>query len=90
MQCATYQHYSIVQAVFNISSDIMMLMVGLPLLMKAKVEIKKKLVLVGIFSLGIFVILAAVLNKYYNFSNPLTTIYMLWLVPACALSASTH
>lgn len=58
----------------------MMLMVGIPLLLKAKVQLKKKILLVGIFSLGIFVVLAAVLNKYFNFSNPLTTIYMLWYI----------
>ncbi|KAL0631173.1 hypothetical protein Q9L58_009960 [Maublancomyces gigas] len=79
-QCATYQHYSIVQACFNITSDLMMLAVGLPLLMRAKVELKKKIILVGIFGCGVFVILAAILNKYYNFSNPYTTIYMLWYI----------
>ena len=42
----------------------MILAVGIPLLMKAKVDLKKKIVLVGIFSLGLFVVLAAVLNKY--------------------------
>ncbi|RPB10363.1 hypothetical protein P167DRAFT_537565 [Morchella conica CCBAS932] len=80
VQCATYQHYSITQATFNITSDLMMLAVGIPLLLKAKVELKKKIILVGIFSCGVFVILAACLNKYYNFSNPFTTIYMLWYI----------
>ncbi|RPB05133.1 hypothetical protein L873DRAFT_1757933 [Choiromyces venosus 120613-1] len=79
-QCATYQHYSIVQASFNISSDLMMLCIAIPLFLRAKVPTKKKLILVGIFGCGIFVILAAILNKYYNFSNPFTTIYMLWYI----------
>ncbi|KAF8247372.1 hypothetical protein K440DRAFT_584731 [Wilcoxina mikolae CBS 423.85] len=79
-QCATYTHYVIVQGVFNLSSDLMILAVGIPLLMKAKVDTKKKVILVGIFSLGLFVVLAAVLSKYYNFSNPTTTIYMLWYI----------
>ncbi|KAI5777622.1 hypothetical protein EDC01DRAFT_782366 [Geopyxis carbonaria] len=79
-QCATYQHYSITQATFNISSDLMMLAVGLPLLLKAKVDLRKKALLVGMFGLGVFVVLAAVLNKYFNFSNPLTTVYMLWYI----------
>ncbi|PWW79022.1 hypothetical protein C7212DRAFT_275374 [Tuber magnatum] len=79
-QCATYQHYSIVQACFNISSDLMMLGIAIPLFLKAKVPTKKKLILVGIFGCGIFVIFAAILNKYYNFSNPFTTIYMLWYI----------
>ncbi|KAG0126459.1 hypothetical protein HOY82DRAFT_628048 [Tuber indicum] len=79
-QCATYQHYSIVQASFNISSDLMMLGIAIPLFLRARVPNKKKLILVGIFGCGIFVILAAILNKYYNFSNPFTTIYMLWYI----------
>lgn len=61
------------QAVFNITSDLMMLAVGLPLILRTKVEIKKyadpseylpptdpfcarKIILVGIFSCGIFVV----------------------------------
>ncbi|KAL7267276.1 hypothetical protein RUND412_010143 [Rhizina undulata] len=79
-QCATYQHYSITQAVFNISSDMLMLCVAVPLLLKAKVPLKKKIILLAIFGCGVFVILAAILNKYYNFSNPFTTIYQLWYI----------
>jgi hypothetical protein len=79
-QCATYTRYVIVQAVFNLSSDIMILVVGMPLIMKARVDLKKKIILVGVFGLGIFVVLAAILNKYYNFSNPNTTLYMLWYI----------
>ena len=40
-QCATYQHYSIVQACFNISSDLMMLGIAIPLFLKARVPTKK-------------------------------------------------
>ncbi|KAA8902903.1 hypothetical protein FN846DRAFT_954897 [Sphaerosporella brunnea] len=79
-QCATYTHYVIVQGVFNLSSDIMMLSVGIPLILKANVGLKKKLMLVAIFGLGFFVILAAVLSKYYNFSYYWTTIYMVWYI----------
>lgn len=80
MQCATYQNYSITQAVFNISSDFAMLAIPIPLLLKTQIPRKKKLILCGVFSLGIFVIIAAILNKYFNFAAPLTTTYMIWYI----------
>jgi len=80
LQCATYQHYSITQAVFNISSDVMMLAVPIPLVRRAQIPLKRKFLLIGVFSLGIFVIIAAILNKYFNFSSPLTTTYMIWYI----------
>ncbi|KAK2761313.1 hypothetical protein FQN54_001835 [Arachnomyces sp. PD_36] len=80
MQCATYQHYSITQAVFNISSDAFMLMVPIPLIIRAQIRLRKKLLLCAVFSLGIFVIVAAILNKYFNFAAPLTITYQIWYI----------
>ncbi|KAI9889101.1 MAG: hypothetical protein M1814_005825 [Vezdaea aestivalis] len=79
-QCATYQRYSITQAVFNISSDLMILWIPLPVFLRLKVPLARRLILISVFSLGFFVVIAAILNKYYNFSNPQTTIYMLWYI----------
>jgi hypothetical protein len=64
--------------VFNVSSDVLMLFIPLPFIINSKLPPFKRAMLVVIFSLGIFVILAAVLNKYYNFSMPNTTVYMVW------------
>jgi hypothetical protein len=64
--------------VFNVSSDILMLFIPLPFIINSKVPPVKRAMLIGIFSLGIFVILAAVLNKYYNFALPNFTVYMVW------------
>lgn len=36
--------------------------------------------LCGVFSLGIFVILAALLNRYYNFTIPYSLIFLNWYV----------
>lgn len=80
MQCATYAHYSITQAVFNISSDAAMLAIPIPLLIKAQLKRRRKIVLIGIMSLGLFTIIAAILNKYFNFAAPLTTQYQLWYI----------
>lgn len=80
MQCATYQNYSITQAVFNISSDMAMLAVPVPLLRKAQLRTRKKITLCCIMSLGLFTIISAILNKVFNFASPLTTIYQIWYI----------
>ncbi|CZT45030.1 uncharacterized protein RSE6_05303 [Rhynchosporium secalis] len=77
-QCATLEHYAIVQACFNISSDVLMLFIPLPLLTKLSIPLKQKLVLLVIFSMGLFVILAAILTKVFNLSNFWEPTYMLW------------
>ena len=77
-QCASYFYYCIIQMVFNISSDLLMLAIPLPFVINAKVPPLKRAVLVAIFSLGIFIIMAATLNKYNNFVMPNTTVYMKW------------
>lgn len=80
MQCATYQHYSITQAVFNISSDAVMFAIPIPLLIRAQLKRRRKILLIGVMSLGLFTIIAAILNKYFNFASPLTTTYQIWYI----------
>ncbi|KAJ5731352.1 uncharacterized protein N7483_005860 [Penicillium malachiteum] len=80
MQCATYQNYSITQAVFNISSDAVMFAIPIPLLIRAQLKKARKVLLLGVMSLGLFTIIAAILNKYFNFASPLTTTYQIWYI----------
>jgi hypothetical protein len=77
-QCTTLQHYAIVQACFNISSDSLMLLIPIPLITRLNMPWKQKGVLLIIFSMGIFVILAAILTKVFNLSNIWDPSYMLW------------
>ncbi|KAL8660284.1 MAG: hypothetical protein Q9202_006695 [Teloschistes flavicans] len=80
-QCASYYHHLITAAVFNISSDLMMLYIPLPILIKAQLPLKRKIILCGVFSLGILVILSAILNRYYNFTAGYgSLIYLNWYV----------
>lgn len=53
-ECATYFRYLVVQAVFNISSDVAILGIIIPMLWRMRMSIKEKLPLVFIFSLGSF------------------------------------
>ncbi|KAL3450234.1 hypothetical protein BJX65DRAFT_294008 [Aspergillus insuetus] len=80
LQCATYQRYSITQAVFNLSSDAAMLAVPIPLIIKTQMKKTKKVLLICIMSLGVFTIVAAILNKVYNFASPYTTTYQIWYI----------
>ncbi|ESZ89552.1 hypothetical protein SBOR_10059 [Sclerotinia borealis F-4128] len=79
-QCATYQHYSIVQMAFNISSDLGLIIIPLRMFWIARLPHRRKAILMAVFSLAVFTILAAVLNKYYNFASPMTTTYQLWYI----------
>jgi hypothetical protein len=79
-QCDTAINHLITNAVFNISSDVIMLGLGVPMFARIQLPLSKKVPLVGIFSLGIFVILAAVLNKYYSFTDPFGDDWVFWYV----------
>jgi hypothetical protein len=63
LQCATYQYYSIIQMTFNISSD--MMLVALPCYMTAitGLSVKRKAVLMIVFSMALLTIAAAIVNK---------------------------
>lgn len=63
-QCATYHNYSIVQMVFNISSDIGLILTPLPMVWVAQLPVKRKLILTLVFGLASFTVMAAALNKY--------------------------
>ncbi len=62
-ECATYHTYSIVQMVFNISSDLWLILAPMPLVRSARLPLKRKIVLVCMFSLAGVTIIAAILNK---------------------------
>jgi hypothetical protein len=63
-ECATYTNYSKIQMVFNISSDLFIIILPVSILWRSKLPMKRKFVLMGLFSLGLFTILSAILNKY--------------------------
>ncbi|KAF2087211.1 hypothetical protein K490DRAFT_2218, partial [Saccharata proteae CBS 121410] len=79
-QCANYANYCITILVFNTSSDILICMVPMPLIWKARMKPKKKWLMYTVFSLGIFNIICAVLNKVYNWILPGSLVYMIWYV----------
>ncbi|THC88332.1 hypothetical protein EYZ11_012221 [Aspergillus tanneri] len=66
--------------VFNISSDILMMGIPLPLLISASLPLRSKLILVGIFSMGTFIILCATLSKVSSFKDPFSPQWMFWYI----------
>ncbi|KAK7924085.1 hypothetical protein PG985_006139 [Apiospora marii] len=87
-QCSAATNHLITNAVLNITSDVMIIMIPMPVLLQAQLPIKKKAILCGVFALGTFTmltirdlqILAAVLNKYYSFNQPFGSAWTFWYV----------
>lgn len=79
-QCATYSTYSKIQMSFNISSDLFIILMPTSIIARSKLPLKRKAILMVVFSLGIFTIICAILNKVYNFLSPNTTVYQLWYI----------
>lgn len=77
-QCNALINHRITNAVFNISSDLIMLCIALPMFIRSLLPWKRKLILCCIFSLGIFVIIASALNKYYSFIFPYQPTWIFW------------
>ncbi|KAG6191054.1 hypothetical protein E4U36_001082 [Claviceps purpurea] len=79
-QCATYYNHMIFTTACNISSDLLLLVIPVPIILKTHLPRKRKIILIFILGLGIFNILAAILNRYYNFSNPNSYVFLYWYV----------
>ncbi|KAI0475597.1 hypothetical protein GGR56DRAFT_695354 [Xylariaceae sp. FL0804] len=48
--------------------------------METQLPLKKKAILCGVFALGIFTILSAVLNKFYSFTEPFGSSWTFWYI----------
>ncbi|KAI6246834.1 hypothetical protein HI914_04710 [Erysiphe necator] len=79
-ECTTYHNYSVIQMVFNISSDIFLFFLPTWIVLRSKMLPKQRLICLVPFSLALITIIFAILNKYYNFASPTTTTYQLWYV----------
>ncbi|PYH47821.1 uncharacterized protein BP01DRAFT_198501 [Aspergillus saccharolyticus JOP 1030-1] len=77
-ECATYRIYEITQAIFNISSDVMILSVVLPMFMRAQMAWKTKLPVIIVFSMGLVVLACAITSKYFTFKNIYDNSYQFW------------
>jgi hypothetical protein len=61
-ECATYFRFEIIQAVFNISSDLAILVVIMPTLWRMNMSLKEKVPVLFIFSMGFFLVCISMLS----------------------------
>ncbi|KAH6717478.1 hypothetical protein DL95DRAFT_316042 [Leptodontidium sp. 2 PMI_412] len=80
IQCTAATHHLLTNFIFNVSSDLFIMCIPLPLLIRSKLPLAKKLMLCLLFSLGIFVILCAVLNKYNSFKHYNNAMWTYWYI----------
>ncbi|KAH0829620.1 hypothetical protein FOPE_10419 [Fonsecaea pedrosoi] len=86
-QCSSYQYYQIVNAVFNISTDILIMLMGIPPVLSARLSLQQKLILGIIFGMGGFVIVAAILRAIYCLVPSLISyVYMNWYFREASVS----
>lgn len=55
-QCTAATNHLITNAVFNISSDVFMILIAMQIIIRSKLPLRKKLILGCVFGLGIFVV----------------------------------
>ncbi|CAK7224589.1 hypothetical protein SCUCBS95973_005568 [Sporothrix curviconia] len=77
-QCKTYLHHMITVTVFHVSSDLLMLLIPVPMIARARLPLLRKIILCVIFSLGLLVVLVAILNRYYNFTVSNSLVFLIW------------
>ncbi|KAJ9617999.1 uncharacterized protein PV06_09269 [Exophiala oligosperma] len=77
-QCTTALHHLIMNLTFNLTSDILILSIPLPLFLTSHLESKRKLLLVFPFSLGIFTMICAILSKVASFKHPYSSEWVYW------------
>ena len=68
----------ITTSLLNISSDLFMLCIPVPLIIRTRLPLKRKLVLCALFSAGIIVVIIAILNRYYNFTTTNDLVFLGW------------
>lgn len=78
IQCATQTHHLTVNLVFNLTSDLLIIFIPLPMFIKAHLELKKKLLLIFPFSLGFFTMVCAILSKWSSFTQPYSPEWIYW------------
>ncbi|KAI9154690.1 hypothetical protein HJFPF1_07247 [Paramyrothecium foliicola] len=80
IQCSAATNHLITNTVFNISTDILIILIPMPIFVQSRISLKKKFVLCSIFALGGFTILCAILNKYYSFTRPFGSEWTAWYI----------
>lgn len=75
------------EGTFNVSSDLFVLLVAIPLIAKLHLPIQQKASLVTVFGMGFFVIVAAILTKVFSLDQNLVSYsYLNWYFREASVS----
>ncbi|TKX20417.1 hypothetical protein C1H76_7227 [Elsinoe australis] len=77
-QCSAATNHLITYTIFNLTTDILCLLIVLPMFLRTQMKLRKKIAICAVFSVGLFSMLAAILNKYYSFTNPFGVRWTEW------------
>ncbi|KAF2152129.1 hypothetical protein K461DRAFT_294968 [Myriangium duriaei CBS 260.36] len=78
LNCMVYWTYAAIQCTFNISSDLAMLSIPLPMIAGVKIPPRQKAILLILFSMGVFVVIAAALTKINFWISIYDADFMFW------------
>lgn len=78
--CSVYTDHMILVLSLNVSTDLFMMSIPLPLLIQARLSLWKKITLCCVFSLGSFVIICCCMSKYYSLHFPYGIDWIDWYV----------
>ncbi|KAJ5775877.1 uncharacterized protein N7511_000888 [Penicillium nucicola] len=67
--CTLRSPLYIVIAVFNVISDMCIILIPIPILAKLQVPLQRKLILVIMFSSGLFIMICTILRAYYSLTS---------------------
>jgi hypothetical protein len=77
-QCDTAIHHLIVNISFNLSTDLLIMSIPLPLLFRTRMDLKRKLFLIFPFLMGVFTMICAILSKHLSFTQPFSAEWVFW------------
>ncbi|EKJ77421.1 hypothetical protein NXS19_010659 [Fusarium pseudograminearum] len=80
LNCSAETNHMITNAVVNISSDVMIIILPMPVFLQSQLPLKRKIILCGVFALGIFTILAATMSKIYSLGDPYGIDWSYWYI----------
>ncbi|KAH6967801.1 hypothetical protein BKA56DRAFT_597205 [Ilyonectria sp. MPI-CAGE-AT-0026] len=80
MNCSAETNHMITNTVMNISTDIMIIALPMPVFLQSQLPLKRKVILCAVFALGGFSILAACLSKYYSLGDPYGSEWIYWYI----------
>ncbi|KAK0639205.1 hypothetical protein B0T16DRAFT_337132 [Cercophora newfieldiana] len=77
-QCKNYHNHLITVTILHVSSDLFTLAIPIPMIIRTRLPLRQKIVLCGVFSLGVLVVLLAILNRVFNFVMPHDLVFLAW------------